>query len=310
MRSVGLLLILVVLCLGGGLVGCKNKGEASSAPDPEALKAQQELIARRDKLLDARKKLQAERDKIDVEIKDIESKGGDATEQKAKLAELESQLETQSSELITMVSGKLDGIQASTDKATNIAGREAQIASREKMVAEREARVAEREKGLVQRDFESAQRWKEACSTGGTPLIIQQAAPKGGNYTQRDVGALVQKAKGLMAKKGIINSDLPGPAQNLESDATSAMKDGDMSKAYFAAAQLVASVEAIQVNRAFIQAKTARLQAQVKSTKLDEATKGELAAILGDVMNSYNNGDFGAANRRLNNLAAKLAKGG
>lgn len=310
MRSAGFLVLLVAVCLGGGLVGCKNKGDAGGAPDPEALKAQQDLIARRDKLLDARKKLQAERDKIDLEIKDIESKGGDASEQKAKRAELDSQLETQSSELITMVSGKLDGIQASTDKATNIAGREAQIAAREKMVAEREARIAEREKGLVQRDFESAQRWKETCNTGGSPLIIQQAAPKGGNYTAKDVGGLIQKAKAAMNKKGLINSDLPGPAQALESEATNAIKDGDMSKAYFAAAQLVATVDAIQVNRAFIQAKTARLSAQVKATKVDEQTNKELADILADVMNSYNNGDFGAANRRLNNLAAKLAKGG
>lgn len=302
---------LVILCLSAGLFGCKNKGDAGSgAPDPEALKAQQELIARRDKLLDARKRLQAERDKIDVEIQDIESKGGDATEQKAKRAELDSQLETSNSDLISMVNGKFDALQQSTDKAAATASREAQIAAREKMIAEREARVAERENQLVKRDFESAQRWKDTCNSGGAPLIIQQAAPKGGNYTNRDVNAMIQKAKNAMAKKGIINSDLPGPAQLLESEASKAMNENDMSKAYFAAAQLAATVDAIQVNRAFIQAKTARLSAQVKATTLDEQTNKELAGILGDVMNSYNNGDFGAANRRLNNLAAKLSKGG
>ena len=304
MRIVGLLL---VTCLGAApVVGCKNKGSTEEAPDPDALKAQQELIARRDKLLDARKKLQAERDKIDLEIKDIESKGGDAAEQIKKRAELDSQLETSTSDLISMVNGKLDAMKQSSDKSANVAGREAEIASRERTVAEREARIAERERALTQRDFEAAQRWKDTCNTGGAPLIIQQAAPKSGKYTNTDVTALIQKAKNAMAKKGLINSDLPGPAQGLEGEASKSINEGDMSKAYFAAAQLVATVDAIQVNRAFIQAKMARISAQVKSAKVDEATNKELAEILGDVMQKYNDGDFAAANKRLNNLAAKL----
>ncbi len=303
MRIVGLLL---VVCLGMPSLGCKSKGGGDAAPDPEALKAQQELIARRDKLLQARKKLQDDRDKIDLEIKDIESKGGDASEQIKKRAELDSQLETSNSDLISMVNGKLDAMKQSNDKSAGVAAREAEIASREKSVAEREARVAEREKALVPRDFESAQRWKESCNTAGAPLIIQQAAPKSGKYTNSDVTALIQKAKAAMNKKGLITSDLPGPAQGLESEAGKALNDNDMSKAYFAAAQLVASVDAIQVNRAFIQAKMARMSAEVKKAKLDEATNKELADILGDVMQKYNDGDFSAANRRLNTLAAKL----
>ena len=205
-----------------------------------------------------------------------------------------------------LTSGKVDAMTQAVDKATAIAGREAEVASRERMFGDREARIAEREKLLAQRDYDSAQRWKESCGTGAAPVIIQQAAPKNGSYTNRDVSAQIQKAKTAMAKKGLINSDLPAQAQQLESDASKAMNENDMSKAYFAASQLVATVDAIQVNRAFIQAKTARLSAAIKTTKVDEQTNKELASILGDVMNSYNNGDFGAANRRLNNLAAKL----
>jgi hypothetical protein len=303
MRIAGYLL---VVCLGAvSLFGCKNKG-GEAAPDPDALKAQQELIARRDKLIEARKKLQADRDKVDLEIKDIESKGGDASEQIKKRAELDNQLETSTSDLISMVNGKLDAMKDASDKSANVAGREAEVASRERSVADREARLADRERALMQRESEAAQRWKDSCNTGGAPVIIQQAAPKNGKYTNADVSALIQKAKAAMAKKGLMTSDLPGPAQSLEGEASSSMNEGDMSKAYFAAAQLVATVDAITVNRAFIQAKMARISAQVKSAKLDEGTNKELADILGDVMNSYNNGDFGAANRRLNALAAKL----
>jgi hypothetical protein len=306
MRIVGLL---VVLCLGSGLAGCKNKGESeSSAPDPEALKAQQELVARRDKLLEARKKLQADRDKVDQDIKDAESKGADTSELVKKRAELDSQLETSNADLISMVNGTLDAVVRTGDKAAAIASREAEVASRERAIADREARIGERERALAQREVEAAQRWKDSCSTGGAPVIIQQAPSSSGKYSNQDVNALLKKAKQAMAKKGVINSDLTGPAQLLESEASKALNDNDTSKAYFAAAQLVATVDAIQINRQFIQAKTARLSAQVKATKLDEQTNKELAGILGDVMNSYNNGDFAAANRRLNNLAAKLAK--
>jgi DNA repair exonuclease SbcCD ATPase subunit len=298
--------ILVLLCLSAA-VGCKNKGDADAAPDPEAVKAQQELIARRDKLLDARKKLQSDKDKLDVEIKEIQAKGGDASEQLKKKAELESELESQNETIISMVNSKLDGLGKAADKTAQVASREAEIASREKAVADREARIADREKALAQRDAESAARWKESCSVGA-PMIIQSSAPKDGKYTNKDVSALIQKAKAAMSKKGLINTDLPGPAQTLEGEAGKALNENDMSKAYFAAAQLVATVDAITINRQFIQAKTSRLSAQAKTMKLDEGTNKQLADILGDVMQKYNDGDFGAANRRLNQLAGILAK--
>jgi hypothetical protein len=298
--------ILVVLCLGAGL-GCKNKGDADAAPDPEAVKAQQELIARRDKLLEARKKLQSDKEKLDIEIKEIQAKGGDASEQIKKKAELESELESQNESIISLVNSKLDGLGKAADKSANVAAREAEIASREKQVADREARIAERERQLAQRDSESAARWKETCSVGA-PMIIQGGTPKDGKYNKSDVAGLISKAKREMNKKNLINSDLPGPAQSLESEAGKALNENDMSKAYFAAAQLLATVEGIAVNRQFIQAKTARLSAQAKGMKLDEAANKQVADGLGDVMQRYNDGDFGAANRRLNQIASILAK--
>lgn len=298
--------ILVFVCLSAGLLGCKNKGDADAAPDPEAVKAQQELIAKRDKLLEARKKLQTDKDKLDVEIKEIQAKGGDASEQLKKKAELETELESSNENLISLVNSKLDGLGKAADKTAQVASREAEIASREKAVADREARIADREKALATRDAESAARWKESCSVGA-PMIIQSAAPKDGKYTNKDVSALIQKAKAVMNKKGLIGSDL-GPAATLESEAGKALNENDMSKAYFAAAQLVATVDAIVVNRQFIQAKTARLSAQAKGMKLDEGTNKQVADGLGDVMQKYNDGDFSAANRRLNQLAAILAK--
>jgi hypothetical protein len=297
MRIAGLLLL-----LGLGIPSCKSNGEA--AADPNAAKAQQELIARRDALLKQRQQLQQDRDKIDAEIKDVQSKGGDATDLVKRRADIDTQLESQTSDLINTLSNKISAIQATGDRSAQIAAREAEIGSRERTVAEREAKLADRERALSTREAEAAQRWKDSCAVAA-PVIIQGAG-KSGTYTKKDVADLIGKAKATMAKKGVLTGDLPGPAQSLESEASKAMNDNDFSKAYFAAAQLAGQVDAIQINRAFIQAKTARLQAQVKSSRVDEATNQQLDATLRDVMVKYNDGDFGAANKRLNVLAGML----
>ena len=289
----------IVVLISLALAACKNNGDA--APDPNAKKAQEELIARRDALLKQRQSLEADRDKLDDQIKDAEAKGSDTTELKKKRAELDTQLESRTNDLITSLSSK---IEAAGDKAVAMASREAEISSRERTLADREARLAERERQLAQRESEAAQRWKDSCSMTA-PMIIQAPA-KGGNYGKKDVADVIGRAHAAMAKKGILTGDLPGPAQSLEAESAKAMNENDFSKAYFAAMQLAGQVEAIQINRAFIQAKTARLQAQIKASTPDAATSAQLDGILRDVMVKYNDGDFSAANKRLNQLAAAL----
>jgi hypothetical protein len=51
-----------------------------------------------------------------------------------------------------------------------------------------------------------------------------------------------------------------------------------------------------------------RVNAQFKATKVNEATNKQLQDLLGDVTNSYSNGDFGAANKKLNQVISLLAK--
>src|ERR1041384_2572212 len=136
--------------------------------------------------------------------------------------------------------------------------------------------------------------------------MILPSARADGKYGKADVQPLLARARATMSKKGVLVADLPAPAQGLEGESTRAMADGDWGKAYFAAAQLVAMVAAVKIDRAFIQAKTARLSSQVKASKLDETANQQLAGVLSDVMQKYNDGNFGAANQRLNQLAALL----
>ncbi|MEP6865740.1 MAG: hypothetical protein ABJE66_34290, partial [Deltaproteobacteria bacterium] len=180
------------------------------------------------------------------------------------------------------------------------------VANREAAVAARERAIADREKIEIVRDGEMAARWKDTCQASSTPVIIQQAPPKGGNYSKRDVSDLIARARSGMNRKGILVADLPGPAQSLESEASKALNDNDTSKAYFVASQLVGMVDSIQINRPFIQAKMARVQAQIKSSKQDEATTQQLSGILSQVIQNFGDGDFNAANKRLNQLVAML----
>ncbi len=297
---------MLLCCLGiavSPLGGCKNKGDADAAPDPAAVKAQQELIQRRDALLAERNRLQTERDGIEAQIKDTEAKGGDTTELVKKKAELDTKIESSTSDLINMVNSKLDAMKQSGDKSANIASREAEIASREKMVADREARVADREKALIQRDSELAQRWKDTCNVGSS-VIIQAPPAKGGNYSRKDVTDIISRAHTAMNKKGLIPSDLPGFIQ-LESNAQS---EAEPNRAYALASQLLPMVEQVKVDGPFIKGKLARLQAQLRSTKVDESTNAQLAQGISDVTQKYGDGDYAAANRRLNQLASTLNK--
>jgi hypothetical protein len=210
--------------------------------------------------------------------------------------------------LLGYVCSKIDSIKLTGDKSAQISSREATLSQREKLISEREKDLAAREKDFLKAQSDAAQRWKDSCTmTAAAPVIIQQ--PKGGgSWTNRDVTAQLQKAHAIMNKKGIVSSDLLGPAQGFENDATKAMNENDMSRAYIAAANLVASAEAIVVNRDFVRTKMGRVNAKVKATKVDESTNKQMQDLLGDVTNSYSNGDFGAANKKLNQVLALLAK--
>jgi len=298
-------LVAVVLALAVCASGCKSKSEGDAAPDPAALKAQQELLARRDKLLEKRQQLETQRTALETEIKEIEKQGGDPTDKKKQKADLDSQLDNSTANELAQLNTKLDTIKTSGDRSAQIASREAEVANREAMVANRERAIAEREKGLIQRDSEMAARWKDTCQASSAPVIIQQPA-KGGNYSKRDVSDLIARARAAMNKKGLLAADLPSPGPSLEGEASKALNENDTSKAYFVASQLVGMVDQIQVNRPFIQQKMTRVQNQIKATAQDDATKKQLDGILSQVIQNYGDGDFNAANKRLNQLVAML----
>jgi len=302
MRTAG---ILVSICLfAGAATGCKNNGgDAGAAPDPAAVKAQQDLVARRDALLAEKEKLQGESAKLATEIEQTKAGGKDTTELEKKKAEVDSKIKGQETEL-DKTSDQLTNISSKLDAAAGMAAREANMGTREKTLASREQTLAERERTLATREAQLAQREKETCGASA-PMIIQQVAPpKGGNYTKSDVQPLLGRAKAVMQRKGILNSDLVGGAGSFESEALKAMNENDWSRAYMLASQLAATVDQMKIDRAFIQVKAARLSKAVEKAKVDDSTM----AVFSDALQKYNDGNFIAANAKLNQVAAHLNK--
>ena len=94
------------------------------------------------------------------------------------------------------------------------------------------------------------------------------------------------------------------PVQHLESEAVGAMKDGDYGKAKFAADQLMATVESVKIDRAFIAAKIGRLNGVVKGKTLGAGAKKEVDELFRSATADYGDGRFPAANGKLNKIYA------
>ena len=298
-RGMRIARLVVAVWLASGGVACKGNNE----PDAAASKAQEDLLRRRDALLATRAKLEGERQKVDEQIKATEASGGDTKDLTKQRDDLTAQIDGQSAELGSM-SNKLSSLSTKLDSAADIASREDRLAQREGKVAARESSISDRERGIASREEKLAQREKETCGTA-PPVVIQAPPTANGKYSKAEVQPLLTRARTTMQRKGLLSADL-GPSQSLEAESTKAMAEADWGKAFFAASQLVQNVDAIKIDRAFIQAKTARLSNQLKATKVDDATNQQLAGILSDVMLKYADGKFDAANVRLNQLASQL----
>ena len=124
------------------VAACKGN-DASTAPDPAAIKAQQDLLRRRDALEANRARLEGERQKVVDQIKQAEAAGGDTKALAKQRDDLTAQIDGQSAELGQM-SDKITSLSSKLDSAAAIAIREDKMAQREAKVGSREATIGER----------------------------------------------------------------------------------------------------------------------------------------------------------------------
>src|SRR5262249_20172341 len=124
---------------------------------------------------------------------------------------------------------------------------------------------------------------------------------------RHDVEPLLTSARRKMADRGLLEADLPAPALGLEREATAAMASGDLGRARLAADQLVASVDSVKIDKAFIVAKINRLNAPRSRATLSAAARRDVEDLFRDATTDYGDGKFAAANGKLNRIFATLS---
>jgi hypothetical protein len=303
------------------LAGCGDKkgkaadpkAAAAASKQAEGLKQEEDdVFARRDELAHERKQITNDRAALAEKRKRVIAAGGDTS----AIDKEESDLTARENALIDKegeMNKRLDTLISQYQQVVATAGaggggddatkREVAVAAREKDVARREDRLSQREAELAAREKAQAQREKETCGTG-TTTVIQQVAPsvKGQKYTKSDVEPVLQRARKKMNDKGLLASDLPAPAQSLEDESVSAMKDGDFGKAKFAADQLSATVDSIKIDKGFIAAKIGRLNGLMKGKQLAADQKKDVDELFRGATADYGDGRFAAANAKLNKI--------
>jgi hypothetical protein len=293
------------------LSGCKDKGDKKVAGAAVVAPADDSaLIARRDALLKSRQGLKDEAEALKAEREKIAKEGGDTAELDKKVEALrsrEAELTSEESEIVQRLMEEratlLAAAQGGADATAQVAVREQSMAGREKSVASREERVADREKQLAAREAALAAREKETCGVGAAPTtIIQTVDAKGSKYDKRDVEPMLKKARGVMGDRGILAVDLPGNVRGLEKEATEAMADADYGRAYLAANQLFKTVSVLPIDKAFIQAKSARISAAAKGKQLESSTQKSVDDLFADATSRFVDGDYKGANKKLNQI--------
>ncbi len=303
-------------CKGGDDKASKDDDKRTTKPVVSAkdTKADKDLLSRRNAMLKARARIRERRSELQAELKKAQASGGNTTVINQKISALQkdektviddqAQLIQRYDTAMKRLQGKIDNLNtAPRSQAERLTAREGVLANREKTVASREDRISRREAALADRERKVAKREQLECAVGGAPTtIVRTVDVKGSKYTRKDVDPLLRGARRMMAKRGILRSDLSGPAQRLEREATKAMKKGDYGKARFAAATLVATVRATKINKMFVAAKMNRLSRYIKGKRLGSGTQAKVDALFRDATRSYGDGRFTSANRRLNRI--------
>jgi hypothetical protein len=314
------LLVLSFLSLAGCPKGKAVDVTPITQEDQQLQKNEGELIGQRGILQRERKKLAEAR----AELVDRREKLGHDSAGQAAIDDEEKKLlarETELSDQESQVNGKLDEllkmrtelVQKATsavaaapgaDPLERAAHREQGVAAREKDMAKREADLAEREKGLADREKALARREKDTC--GAVAMAPQKLElPKGLHYSAHDE-PIYKKALKTMDERGILSSDLPPGTTHLVDDTREAMKKGDFVRAKYDADQLLATVEEIKIDRAFISAKMSRLASAMHGKKLEGDKRRDVEGLFQDATANYGDGKFPLANAKINKLFAML----
>jgi hypothetical protein len=312
----GLVACVLMLC------ACPHKVDVTPITTEAASLAQseQDLLGRRgllqrerSQISDARKELSERRAQLghdsagqaalDEEDKKLTEREGNLSKQATDLDQKVDELIKKHDELVQRATQTVQGASGG-DPLEHAAKREQSVAEREKGIAHREAEVAERERVLADREKAEAKREKDTCSA--QVVVAPAELPKGLKYSAHDVEPVYRKALKLMQERGILPADLPAGSDKLVGETRDTMKAADYVRAKYSADQLLATVEAIKIDRNFISVKMARLAAAMRGKKLEGDSRHSVEGLFQDATANYGDGRFTDANGKINKLFAML----
>ena len=240
--------------------------------------------------------------------------------QEAKLNEKTRTIDSEHDKLLQEKTRLLDriGKLAQNQGSLTVTQREEAMAAREQRLAERERQVAEREKAVASREAEVGTRLDEAqkvlSGLQSASTLVRTAAPSAAatgaakEATRQSATKLQQKVRAKMDAKGILADDLPPGERDLEGSGRQAIEGKDYAAATDALMRLEGVVDSIDVNQAFVQAKMTRINKmyQGKMDSLDEARRKKVLGLLEEVSDSFSDGRYDRANKKINQIYTVL----
>lgn len=326
--------IALTLGLSGGLGGCPDSQDATEddsvedltivveADKSRILQEEQNLEKKRVTVEEEADRLARDRRELQERIASLSKKD---KKQRAKLESDSQRLETEERKL----RAQMRGVEAERAKLeqekTELLARISKMAggrgsaSADTAQLRNEMHALSRKVDALQGELDklsqdSETRHKElllAIKAGGvahTVAVSAPATPTHQSVTRGQVSKLQRQVKSRMDAKGILSADLPPIARELDSTGKSAMAARDYAAAQDSYSQLGAIVDGIKVDHAFVQAKFARINNSYndKLSKLDDKKRKRVLALLDDVSDSFSDGRFDRANRKINQIHSLL----
>jgi len=272
----------------------------------ESITKQIDSLSKKDKK--QRDKLESEEQRLADEEKKLRNRRRDFESERV-------QLEKQKTDLLE----KITSLTGSNAGGISIEQRESRIAQREKDIARREAKLTEQQKNIAKLHDDAEKSLKEintilaGLQAGGgmtRTVVVNNPVPSGTPSNKGQVQRLQRQIKAEMDAKGILEADLPPAARDHQSNAKRSLNAKEFSAAEEALKQLQAVVAGINIDHSFVKAKFLRInnsyQANMKN--LDEKKKSTVLGLLDDVSDSFSDGRFDRANRKINQINSLLTQ--
>lgn len=264
----------------------------------EALKKQLASLSKKDKK--SRAKLEAEEKRLAGEERRMRQRLKSFEDERSKLEEEKTRL----LERISALAGTKGGLSGG-----GVGRADMQRLTRNVSLLQKD--VDKLNTDSAKRHDEMMSMLRDIAKSGGTRTVVisAPAAPSGGTISKRQVEKVRSQSKSKMRAKGILVADLPPAARDHEKSGISAMSSKDYSAAHDSFRRFASIIEGIRIDQAFVQAKMTRINRSYneKVNKLDSNKHARLQKLLDAVSDSFSDGRYDRANKKINQIYALLS---